>query len=161
MNTKKIEEYITNELSLYEQEIALDFTQYLRKSEMEFIKGDGYWKDKIYYLVKFHDKCVCFIAIKDPDEKDNHWTVWSDDMGTQWLNDLPEEDELKAVAWKHVDFCGNCGSCGGGRHKVIFGKAFNNVCSCTFRVDNPNREHLPFLKGIVEIRKKEILEITE
>jgi hypothetical protein len=124
---------------------------------MEFVKDNGYWKDKIYYIIKFNTKCVCFIAIKDPDEKDNHWTIWSDDMGSNWLEEIPIEKEIKETAWKHIDFCGNCGSCGGGRRKVIFGKEFDNVCGCTFRIDNPDSNALPFMKKMVQIRKNEIL----
>lgn len=158
MDNKTIMDYIGEELSLDEQKIALDFVHYLKNNEMEFNKDNGYWKDKIYYIIKFNNECVCFIAIKDPDEKDNHWTVWSDDMDSISLKDYPIEEELKEIAWKHVDGCGNCGSCSGGRQKVIFGKEFDKVCGCTFRIDNPAEEDLEFMKKIVEIRKKEILD---
>ena len=57
----------------------------------------------------------------------------------------------------YVDHCGKCGSCGGGKHKIVFGKHFDNVCGCTFRVDNPTAFDLPFLKKMVELRKNEIL----
>lgn len=157
MDKRKIEDYINEELSLDHQKIALDFVGYLKDNEMEFVKDNGYWKDKIYYIIKFNTECICFIAIKDPDEKDNHWTVWSDDMDSISLEDYPVEKALKEIAWKHVDGCGNCGSCGGGRHKVIFGKEFEKVCGCTFRIDNPNAEDLLFMKKMVEIRRKEIL----
>ena len=158
MDERKIEDFISDELSFYEQNVALNFIEYLKNSELEFVKDNGYWKDKIYYLIKFHDKCVCFITIKDPDEKQNHWTVWSDDMSSKWLEDNNIENELRETAWKYIDFCGNCGSCVGGRHKVIFGKEFDNVCVCTFRVDNPNADVLPFMKKMVQIRKEEILD---
>lgn len=78
-------------------------------------------------------------------------------MDSDWLGDYPIENNLKEIAWKHVDSCGNCGSCGGGRKKIIFGKEFASVCGCTFRIDNPNKEDLLFIKKMVEIRKKEIL----
>lgn len=158
MSEQKIQDYICEELSLDEQIIALDFVEYLKQSGMEFIKDNGYWKDKIYYLIKYNDHCVCFIAIKDPDEIDNHWTIWSDDMGSDWLNETSIEKEIIETSWKHIDFCGKCGSCGGGRHKVIFGKEFDNVCGCTFRIDNPNSNDLLFMKKMVQIRKKEIFD---
>ena len=157
MNERIIQDYICQELSLDDQKIALDFVDYLKKAGMEFVKDNGYWKDKIYYLIKFHGECVCFIAIKDPDEKDNYWTIWSDDMGSKWLKETPMEKEIIESAWHHIDFCGKCGSCSGGRHKVIFGKEFDNVCECTFRIDNPNQDDLLFMKKMVQIRKKEIL----
>jgi hypothetical protein len=161
MDEREIQNYIYDELSLYDQKIALDFVEYLKDSEMEFVKDNGYWKDKIYYLIKFNTECVCYIAIKDPDEKDNHWTIWSDDMGSNWHEDVPLEKRIKETAWKHIDFCGNCGSCGGGRRKVIFGKEFDNVCVCTFRIDNPDSDALLFMKMMVQIRKNEILSLTK
>lgn len=152
----KIEDYIIQELTINEQEIALGFVTYLQVNEMDLIKDNGYWKNKIYYLVKYKNECVCFIAIKDPDEIDNHWTVWSADMETDFLGESIIEQELKETAWKHVDLCGACGSCEGGRRKSIFGKTFEKVCGCTFRFDNPDSQDLLFMKKMVELRKKEI-----
>lgn len=155
MDELMIQDYICEQLSLEEQRIALDFANYLEKENVVFIKDNGYWKGKIYYVVNYKNENVCFIAIKDPEEPENHWTVWSDDMGSEWLEETLIED-MKELAWKHVDLCGNCGSCGGGKRKIIFGKEFNRVCGCTFRVDNPDLEDLKFLKWMVQMRKKEI-----
>lgn len=153
----KIEDYIYRELCLDEQKIAMDFITFLKANQLTFYKDNGdYWKDKIYYWVKLKEECVCFIAINDPDEKDNQWTVWSDNMGSEWLEKYPVDNKIKEIAWKYVDHCGHCGSCGGGRHKVIFGKEFDDVCGCTFRIDNPHLTDLAFLKEMVEIRIKEI-----
>lgn len=152
-----IEDYICKELSLDEQKIALDFIGFLKDKNLTFHKDNcDCWKDKIYYWVKLGNECVCFIAIKDPDKKDNHWTIWSDDMGSEWPEKYPVDNEIKETAWRHIDHCGHCGSCSGGRYKVIFGKTFDNVCGCTFRIDNPKPDDLKFLKKMVEIRIKEI-----
>ena len=99
MSERTIEDYIINELSPEDQGVALDFVKYLRNSEMEFVKDNGYWKDKIYYLIKYHAECVCFIAIKNPDEKENRWTVWSADIDSDWLGENQLEEELKEIAW--------------------------------------------------------------
>lgn len=106
---------------------------------------------KIKYFIGLNSigECVAFIAINDPDEPGNLWTVWSDDSAA-FSTDIMD-DEIKNNAWNHIDFCGNCGSCGGGKNKIIFGKEFNRVCSCTFRLDNPQWSDLPFLKKMVEI----------
>ncbi len=77
-------------------------------------------------------------------------------MGSEWLEKSSYAEEIKETAWKHVDHCGRCGSCVGGRRKVIFGKEFSDVCGCTFRVDNPDSDGLLFLEKMVEIRIKEI-----
>ena len=152
-----IDDYIRRELSSEEQKVAMSFVSFLQDNHLSFYKDNGaYWKDKIYYWVKLNDECVCFIAIKDPGEKNNHWTVWSADMGSQWLEKDFVDDDIKEIAWKHVDHCGRCGSCGGGRHKIIFGKKFDDVCGCTFRIDNPKHDDIAFLKKMVEIRIKEI-----
>ena len=107
-------------MSLDEQKIALDFVDYLEKEKFIFVKDNGYWKDKIYYLIKYKNEGICFILIKDPEEPENHWTVWSDDMDSKWLKEISEDEEIKELAWKHVDLCGKCGSCSGGTRKVIF-----------------------------------------
>lgn len=156
MNEIKIEDYICEKLSLDEQKVALDFVDYSEKEKFIFVKDNGYWKDKIYYLIKYKNEGICFILIKDPEEPENHWTVWSDDMDSKWLKEISEDEEIKELAWKHVNLCGNCGSCSGGTRKVIFGKEFEKVCGCTFRIDNPNSEDLKFMKIMVQIRKKEI-----
>ncbi|MCI9408881.1 MAG: hypothetical protein HFJ89_03585 [Oscillospiraceae bacterium] len=157
MSELNIKDYINRELSLSDREIALKFFRFLEDKNLTFHKDNcDCWKDKIYYWVKLEDKCVCFIAVNDPDEADNRWTVWSDDMGSERLEKSPYAAEINETAWKHVDHCGNCGSCGGGRHKVIFGKEFNDVCCCTFRIDNPDSDDLLFLEKMTEIRIKEI-----
>lgn len=154
---KTIEQYINNELIEEDKDIALEFVTYLREKDLTFYKDNcECWRDKIYYWIKSGEECVCFIAIKDPEEKDNHWTVWSADMGSEWLESYEVDKEIKEHAWKSVDHCGHCGSCGGGRTKVIFGKEFNDVCGCTFRINNPDRLDLEVLKRIVDIRMKEI-----
>lgn len=157
MSELNIKDYINRELSLSDREIALKFVRFLEDKNLTFHKDNcDCWKDKIYYWAKLGDKCVCFIAVNDPDEADNRWTVWSDDMGSDWLEKSHYAAEIKETAWKHVDHCGSCGSCGGGRRKVIFGKEFNDVCCCTFRIDNPDSDDLMFLEKMEEIRIKEI-----
>ncbi len=152
-----IEGFINRELTNSDKDIALSFVKFLRENEMNFVRDTDFWKKKIYYLVKFHDKCACFISINDPDETENHWTVWSDDIDSDFLDTVCIDERLKELAWKHADNCGRCGSCSGGRRKSIFGKVFDNVCVCTFRIDNPNYEDLEFLKKMIEIRKAEII----
>ncbi len=157
MSNYAIEDYILKYLSSDEQKIALNFITFLKDSLLLFHRDNcECWKNKIYYWVQLNDQCVCFIAIRDPDEPNNRWTVWSDDMSTEWLEKYQVDSDIKEIAWKHIDHCGQCGSCGGGRHKVIFGKEFNDVCGCTFRIDNPNLDDLNFLKKMVEIRINEI-----
>ena len=136
--TKQIETYIEEHLSGNMKQTAMDFVKHLRKNDLTFYRDTcGCWKDKIYY----------------PDEPNNLWTVWSDDSST--YEDASVSDEIKNVGWQYVDHCGNCGSCGGGKEKVIFGRRFPSVCGCTFRIDNAKQEDLTFLKTMVDLRIKE------
>lgn len=147
---KQIEEYACENLSGEAIEIALEFISFLREVGIEFYKDNGdYWKNKIYYWLKFKEKCVAYIVIKDPDEPESLWTVWSDD--SRAFDDSDVGPEIKNLAWKHIDFCGHCGSCGGGRRKTVFGKDFDGVCGCTFRIDNPDKDDLPFMKKMIEL----------
>lgn len=151
---KQIENYIEENLTDEARQTALDFVTFLRINKIEFIKDNGYWKDKIYYMLKYKDAYVCFIAIKDPDEPENLWTIWSDDSNAYEDSDV--DDCIKSTAWNYVDHCGNCGSCSGGNRKTIFGKSFERVCGCTFRIDNAKLSDLPFLEKMIDLRIKEI-----
>lgn len=154
--TKTIKEYINENLNGEAEQTALAFVEYLKANNLTFYKDNcDCWKDKIYYWVNRGDECVCFIAIKDPDEPQNLWTVWSDEC--KLYEDYTVDEQIKETAWQYVDHCGNCGSCGGGKSKIIFGKTFDSVCGCTFRIDNPNSSDLPFLKKMIEIKIKDIL----
>lgn len=147
---KQIEAYICETLTGEAKATALEFIAFLKSNSIEFYRDNGpCWKDKIYYWLKYKDKYVAFIAVKDPDEPDILWTVWSDDSKTFQNADI--DIELKNIAWEHIDFCGHCGSCGGGRKKTVFGKEFDGVCGCTFRIDNPEPGDLPFLKKMIEL----------
>lgn len=151
---KNIFDYIVECLNGDMLQTALDFANYLQDNSIEFIKDNKYWKEKIYYLCKFRGEYVCFIAIKDPDEPENNWTIWSEDSNA--YEDATADDSVKNAAWKYVDHCGNCGSCDGGKTKNIFGKVFDDVCGCTFRVDNAIQRDLLFLKKMIEFRIAEI-----
>lgn len=154
---KQIENYIEEYLNGEMKQTALSFVEYLKLNNVTFYKDTcDCWKDKIYYWIKMGERCICFIAIADADEPENLWTVWSDD--SEIYKDKSVEEEIKSIGWNYVDHCGNCGSCSGGRQKIIFGKTFKKVCGCTFRVDNPNKNDLPFIKKMVDMRIKEISE---
>ncbi len=118
-----------------------------------FIKG--YWEDKLYWLVDYKGVSVCHILINGYEE--GHWTIWSDESDSNSFEDFPLDEHLKEIAWKNVDFCGNCGYCTGGTHKTVFGKEFDNVCRTTMIFSNPNAETLEFMKKMVLIRKHDII----
>jgi hypothetical protein len=99
-----------------------EFMTYLRSLEMSFERGKGYWADKFYWVIKYKNESVCYILLDDSDEKAESWIIWSDDSGSDWFSYYTLDESMKEIAWVNVDFCGNCGSCDGGTHKIIFGK---------------------------------------
>jgi len=160
MPEQRIENFIVEVLAGEAQQNALAFTSYLRASEMQFERGKGYWENKLYWLIKYKNEYVCFILINGSEDKTEPegLTIWSDDSNSNCFEDFPLEEQMKEIAWKNVDICGNCGGCDnpGGKCKTIFGKEFNNVCRTTLRFTNPDAEALEFMKKMVEIRKNDI-----
>ena len=158
MPEQKIENFIGDVLIGETQKNALEFVAYLRANEMLFVRGNGYWEDKLYWMIKYKDEYVCFILINGSEKKDEPWIIWSDDSGSSWFADFSLDEHMKEVAWKNIDFCANCGGdCSPGAHKTIFGKEFNNVCRTAMRFINPDVEALECVKKLVEIRKSDIL----
>lgn len=154
---EQIEREISENLTGEMRETALKFTAFLKSHGLMFHRDrSGDWAEKIYYWVRSDKNCVCFIAVKDPDEPENAWTVWSDDSAAY---EAPLGDaETSEIGLKYVNRCEKCGACGGGRVKTVFGKRISGVCMCTFRVDNADLNGLPFLKTMVELRLNEILQ---
>ena len=161
MSEQKIESFISKILPKDAQKRALDFISYLRKNEMLFERGVGYWSDKFYWVVKYKGECVCFILINDTEDKTEAagWTVWSDDSDLNWFADFLLDENVRETAWKNVDICVNCGGCKnpGGTSKTIFGKNFDSVCITAMKFVNPEAEELKCMKKMVEISKKNIL----
>ncbi len=136
---------------------ASRFAAWLREKNFVFYRDKGVcWRDKIYFWVKYKEECVCFIAIGDPDEPENRWTVWSEDIAPTYLTDDSIDEKLKRTALRHVDECGHCGSCAGGKEKVIFGRRFAAVCGCTFRFDNPQICDMPCMEYMTEAAAMQI-----
>lgn len=154
---EQIEREISKNLTGEMRETALKFTAFLKSHGLMFHRDrSGDWAEKIYYWARSDKNCVCFIAVKDPDEPENAWTVWSDDSAAY---EAPLGDAEKSeIGLKYVNRCEKCGACGGGRVKTVFGKRISGVCMCTFRVDNADLNGLPFLKTMVELRLNEILQ---
>lgn len=154
---EQIEREISKNLTGEMRETALKFTAFLKSHGLMFHRDrSGDWAEKIYYWARSDKNCVCFIAVKDPDEPENAWTVWSDDSAAY---EAPLGDaKTSEIGLKYVNRCEKCGACGGGRVKTVFGKRISGVCMCTFRVDNADLNGLPFLKTMVELRLNEILQ---
>ena len=156
MLEQRIETHINDILTGDAQKNALDFVKCLRVSDMTFERGKGYWEDKHYWMIKYKGEFVCFILIGGDNEKDESWTIWSDDSGSNWFENYPLDEHTKEIIYMNVDLCENCGGCIGGTSKTIFGKTFDIVCRTAFKFDNPDHEVVECTKKLVELRKKDI-----
>lgn len=157
LNRPEIERCIREALTGAAAEAALEFAAFLQESGMDFERFcSGYWKDKHYWAVRYRGEAVCFLSLKDPDEPEIGWTVWSDDSGSDCYAAPPPELCFNELAGKYVDHCAACGSCGGGTKKTVFGKEYDNVCRTVFRFDDPDAEALSFMKMMVQLRRSEV-----
>lgn len=130
---------------------ALEFIDYLRLNKVGFVKfSDDYLEEKIGCLCKNNDDYICFIAIKNLDLLENEWSIWFE--YSEDFKDDSIDNKTKVFALEHINYCGDCGFCNGVETKKIFGEMFENVCSCTFRIDNPQLNDLRFLKKLVGLR---------
>ena len=156
---KSIERAVKANLRGDNLENALGFTAFLRANKMQFVRGKGYWQDKLYFLVKYKNDFVCFILIgaEYPGEAPDRWIIWADNSGSNCFEDFPLDERMKEIAWANVDTCGSCGYCGGGTRKTLFGKAFDRVCITPMSFLNPDAETMGFVKKMVAIRKNDIL----
>jgi hypothetical protein len=158
MSDRIMGNYINNRLIGNSRENAITLLKHLEKHQMLFERlQNGYWANRLYWLVKKNNECVCYFLINGDEDNNNQWTLWSDDSMSQCFeNDLLDE-YMKKVGWEYIDFCKKCGSCSGGTRKTIFGKEFNNVCKTTFMFNDPDREALEFIKQMVIIRNNYIV----
>lgn len=148
-------DYIYQYLDGEYKQTALEFVEFLHSENIKLVKENGYWKDKIYYMCRISndpivDNYILYVAIKDPDEPENNWTIWFEKH--KCFGNESVEENVKRFAWEHIGHCGSCGSCNGGKTEVVFGESFDNVCDCIFRIDNAQLSDIPFLKELVYLR---------
>jgi len=157
MLKKSIEKAIKRNLRGENFKNALDFTAFLRANKMAFVREGGYWKDKLYWSVKYKDEYVCFILIgvEYPGEAPDRWVIWAAHEAN-CFEDFPLDERMKEIAWANVDICGGCGHCAGGARKMLFGREFDNVCLTSMSFSNPDAGTLAFMKKMVGIRRGDI-----
>lgn len=138
--------------------IADDFISFLFDNGMMLEKAGGYWKNQLYWYVKYKGKYVCYILVNGSGDEEKFFplTVWTDDCNSYWCSNQQLKGKIKETAIKHIDFCEKCGSCSGGTVKNIFGEKYDNVCQTAFRFINPDLEELQCLKALVLLRKNDI-----
>lgn len=155
MMEPSLEGHIREVLPGEAQRRALSFAACLRKLEMDFERGGGYWIDKRYWVIKHNGEYVCYLLIngyganRHMDEPEG-WIIWFQNHPS--FEKASVDESINEASWKNVDICKHCGACSGGTRKWVFGKALDDVCSTVFRFDNPNESELAFAKQLLAIR---------
>ena len=137
--TPVLEDVIREKLTGETQQNALDFVAHLRAGDESgdfSICYDTQWGENIW-LAKKKDEKVCYIIV--PNSPD----IWMQVLihGNLGENATMTADEnIKEFAWANMTSCGNCGAnCGQEkRNRTVFGKVFDNVCSDTLWLNNPD-----------------------
>lgn len=83
-------------------------------------------------------------------------TIWTDDSLFDTYENAQIRENLRENAWRNIDYCVHCGSCSGGRHRIVFGKGFDNVCRTQMRFTNPDKQEFETIKELIRIRKQSI-----
>ena len=100
--------------------------------------------------ISYNGKPICYMHLDSAKEYPGPWTIWTE--GDYRI------ERMKEIAWANVNVCGDCGAaCSPGKRKVIFGKAFDNVCSADMAFYIPNVDTLACVKKLLTMRKLAIL----
>jgi len=162
MAEQSIEYFINENLTGPVQSNIIELVTYLRANEMlPMRQAVGYWADKLYWVVNYKDRSVCYIAINEYEK--NTCVIWSDDSGSKWFENFPLDEHTKNIALKNVNVCYSpCGGCkqGKGTPMTVFGNEFDSVCLTSFKFTNPDADTVACMKKLIEIRKNDILKNT-
>lgn len=155
---EKMKMIVNNTFPVTLKEDTVDFLTYLNNNSIEFERLSGYWKNQFYWMAKYNNGCVCYILLngKDDEKQFSPLTIWTDDSLSATYEKAYISEDLKKSAWKNIDYCVHCGSCSGGRYRIIFGKGFDNVCRCQMRFTNPDEQEFETIKELIKIRKSMI-----
>ena len=150
-NVMKFEETITNVLKGSTQKNALDFAAFLKANEMTAEEGQDHGG-----TVTYKGNILAYMHMDGKAEMPGPWTIWPDVSGT-----VPEgfelDDEMKEIAWAHINICGSCGGdCAPGSRKSVYGKEFDNVCGALLAFTDPNPNDLECLKSLLQLIKHDV-----
>jgi len=143
----KIEDDLTAALSGDRLKNALDFIAYMKANGMATHAEHA-------NAFEYNGEWVCIVCIIPIDDVPG-WTIFDNPLTK--IDDFPVGEHLKEFAWSNVNICGECG-CGSqpGRDKVIFGKAFNNVCTSEVAFWSPDTDALSRIMQMIDIWKEDV-----
>jgi len=146
---------------------ALDFVDYLKINEIitVFSGYENVWH--VRYLnehvcvIVFLDsaaKPICFFdgVMKPPDP----WTIFWGDYDEYEHKDVQVDERFQEFVWASVHTCEKC-PCNNKMEmrRTIFGKEYENLCHCSLAFTNPDAEALEYVKKLVEMRKRNIVDM--
>ena len=138
---------------------ALDFAAFLRTNDFLPVwhdSGDG-------WSIMRADEGIGFIVVNRVEKwgiKPRSWTVFFNSC--DFDGDAPANDDLKEIAWTHLNICGHylsggkrCG-CGNqpGRRDTIFGKECEHLCHSPLAFTNPDAQTVEHMKKLMLLLKK-------
>lgn len=156
--------YISSETLIREtlpadtQESVLKLLAYLRAEGTAFERCGGYWAGQYYWRISYLNEPVFYLLINGAGAEARFapLTVWTDDSGSPWFEDVPLDDREKELCREHVDICEGCGSCHGGTDRMICGREFEDVCRTAMRFVNPGPQELELLERLAGLRLADI-----
>lgn len=127
---------------------ALQFARYAEANNMVYGEhGD----------IRYRDTCICYTHVDGLQQMPGPWTIWTEGDYDALCDDIPMDQEMLAVAWEHVNHCGNCGSgCNPGKRRTILGRTFDDVCSAVMAFTDPDAKALACVTKLLDMRKREI-----
>ncbi len=139
-------------------ENVLEFLSFLRGKGVAFKRSGGYWAGQYYWEISYLEEPVFYMLVNGTGDEASFapLTVWTDDSGSNWLENPPLGPREKELCWAHADICERCGSCPGGTAKIICGRELESVCRTTLRFVNPGRDELALLQKLAELRLTDI-----
>lgn len=151
-------EIVNDTFPLLLKQQTLDFLAYLNHHSMKFERLFGYWRNQFYWQVSYDGESICYILLNGTGDEAQFapLTIWMDDSLSDTYENAYISENLKKSAWKNIDYCVHCGSCSGGRYRIIFGKGFDSVCRCQMKFTNPDEQEFETIRELIKIRKHSI-----
>jgi len=138
----KIEDVAGNFITGDKLKNLMDFLGFMRDNKLT-----PRWQSSNSWKVSYKGKGVCFIKIIG-----TSWFVMHSALTREkWFVGYDEyfPDELKKFVWENIKG-GYCPNNCMGRSKTIFGKEFNDFCTCwAIRTENPDGAALECSKRVV------------
>ena len=128
---------------------ALDFAAFLRANGLTVGENLG--------EVTYAGEGMCYMHIDGSEQVPGPWTIWIGGDFSGERADVPIDEDMKRIAWEHVNFCADCGGdCSPGTTKVIFGREYDGVCSSDMMFTDPDAQALECAERLLLMKKSVI-----